>query len=290
MHISTGHKLNWHFYATTFCIFLLKLFFPYHSNQKRPKTFILLVLCLGLNIQQGWGQVAYNTVDNFDRTDNNSLGALWTENEDDVSQFAISGNVLHATTAGVTGKEPTNATLDLTTINASFDLGQSKVGWSFHLDLNRTPTGWGLNTYGLGWVLTANETDLSSATVDGYALLWTKTNGELVLVRFTDGISGDDPGTKVVSTGLNWNTLGADGVNVRVEVTAGGIWTVYWEAGVALTTATDIDAGSATGTDNNLFADASQNIQDLSGHMILPPVRARKAILIILALVWKRVL
>lgn len=260
MHIFTGCKLNWHYYVSTFRIFLLKLFSLFIPDRFTPKifqTFLFFAFCLGLSIISQ-AQVTYNSVDNFDRADNNSLGAPWTENEDDASQFAISGNVLNATTAGVTGKEPTNATLDLTAVNASFDLGQSKVGWSFHLDLNRNPSGWGTSAYGLGWVLTANETDLSSNTVDGYALLWTATNDELVLVRFTDGISGNNPGTQVVTTDLTWGTLGADGVNVRVETTAEGVWTVYWEAGAALATATDIDAGSATGTDNNLFADANQ--------------------------------
>ncbi|WP_299456674.1 LamG-like jellyroll fold domain-containing protein [uncultured Microscilla sp.] len=214
-----------------------------------------LWLCWGAAVQ---AQVAYNNVDNFDRADNNSLGAPWIENEADPTQLSITGNVLNAVNAGLTGLEPTNATRDLTAIHASFDLGQSKIGWSFHMDFNRPPTGWGTITYGLGWVLTANETDLSSATVDGYALLWTKTNEELVLVRFENGIAGDDPGTIVVSTGLTHSTVGSAGVNVRVEVTAEGVWTVYWEAGVALAIATDIDAGSATGTDNTLFADANQ--------------------------------
>ncbi|OJJ21025.1 hypothetical protein BKI52_10650 [marine bacterium AO1-C] len=227
------------------------------SQSKR--MLLLLVLVLGsIFTTQGWAQVVYNTVDNFDRTDNNSLGAPWTENEADATQFAITSNTLSAVTAGVSGLEPTNATLDLTAQNANFDLGQSKIGWSVHIDLNRDPSGWGSTNYSLGWVLTANETDLSSATVDGYAVIWTATNNELVLVRFENGISGLDPGTTVVSTGLDWSTLGTDGLNVRVEVTPEGVWTLFYEAGAALATATDINAASATGTDNTLFGDAAQ--------------------------------
>lgn len=217
---------------------------------------VFSLLLLGLSTLQA--QVTYNSVDNFDRADNPSLGAPWTENEADASQLSITNNTLRCVTAGLTGLEPTNATLDLTALNANFDLGQSKAGWAFHIDFNRNPSGWGLNTYGLGWVLAANETDLSSSTVDGYALLWTATNDELVLVRFENGISGDDPGTQVVATGLTYGTLGADGLNVRVEVTPEGVWTVYWEAGTALGVATDIDAGSASGADATLFTDVNQ--------------------------------
>jgi len=227
------------------------------SQSKR--VLLLLVFLFGSGLAtHNWAQVVYNTVDNFDRIDNNSLGAPWTENEADVTQFSITGNTLRAVTASVSGLEPTNATLDLTNQNANFDLGQSKIGWSFHIDLNRNPSGWGTANYGLGWVLTANEADLSSATVDGYAVIWTAAGDELVLVRFENGIAGTNPGTTVVSTGLDWTTLGADGVNVRVEVTAEGVWTLFYEAGAALTTATDINAASATGTDNTLFGDAGQ--------------------------------
>ena len=227
------------------------------SQSKR--IVLVLVLLFGSGIAtHNWAQVVYNMVDNFDRTDNNSLGAPWTENEADVTQFAITGNTLSAITAGVSGLEPTNATLDLSAQNANFDLGQSKIGWSFHIDLNQAPSGWGATNYGLGWVLTANEADLSSATVDGYAVIWTATNRELVLIRFENGISGADPGTQIVSTGLDWNTLSTDGLNVRVEVTPEGVWTLFYEAGVALATATDINAANATGTDNTLFGDANQ--------------------------------
>jgi hypothetical protein len=230
-----------------------------HVPQKIFASFCWLtfsLLLLGYSTLQA--QVVYSSADNFDRVDNASLGAPWTENEADPTQLSISNNTLQCLTAGVTGLEPTNATRDLTALNANFDLGQSKAGWSFHMDFNRDPSGWGTDNYGLGWVLTANETDLSSSTVDGYALLWTQANDELVLIRFENGISGLNPGTQIVNTGLTYGTLGADGLNVRVEVTAEGVWTVYWEAGAALANATDIDAGVASGTDATLFADASQ--------------------------------
>lgn len=230
-----------------------------HVPQKILTSFCWLTFSLLLlSYSTPKAQVVYNSADNFDRVDNTSLGASWTENEADPSQLSITSNTLQCLTAGVTGLEPTNATRDLTALNANFDLGQSKAGWAFHMDFNREPSGWGISSYGLGWVLTANETDLSSATVDGYALLWTHTNDELVLVRFENGISGLDPGTQIVNTGLTYGTLGADGLNVRVEVTAEGVWTVYWEAGAALANATDIDAGVASGVDATLFADANQ--------------------------------
>lgn len=226
--------------------------------------FLIILMSILMLAPQAQGQVNYAVIDNFDRTDNNALGnpssgsgQTWVENEANATQLTINGNALSATTAGVTGNEPTNATLNLTTEQATFDLGVTNAGWSFHFDLNRNPSGWGTNNFGLGWVLAANEADLTSSTVDGYAVIWTSTNDELVLVYFENGISGLDPGTKIISTGVDWDQISADGINVRVEVDATGNWTMFWEEGAVLGTSTDINANVATGSNNTAFADAN---------------------------------
>ncbi len=213
------------------------------------------------------GDILYSTVDNFDRAASNALGtsssgnSTWVEHEPAGSedQLAISNTVLLATTSGVSGYEPTNASLDLTAEQASFDLGATGAGWAWHMDLNRNPSGWGTTRYSLGWVLAANEADFASTTVDGYAVLWTYTNAELVLTRFENGISGLDPGTTVITTGLAWSTTSTAGVNVRVEVSAGGEWTLCWEDGEPLAAPLDIDAHSATGSSTVYFDDANMS-------------------------------
>ncbi|MBU0490200.1 MAG: hypothetical protein KKD31_19850, partial [Bacteroidetes bacterium] len=230
------------------------------------KKIIFLTVFLFLTFFS-YGAISYNTIDNFDRTDNTILGmtssgnSTWTENEaaDHPSQLSISGNVLKAITDGVTELEPTNASINLTTQQSDYDFGYDNTGWSFHFDLNTAPTGWGTANTSLGWVLIANESDFSSATVDGYAVIWTNTNDELVLISFENGISGYDPGTIVVSTSLGWNTINTAGINIRVEYTVPGTWQMYWEEGDPISSPTDIDANSAGGT-SSLFGDDANMI------------------------------
>jgi uncharacterized repeat protein (TIGR01451 family) len=213
------------------------------------------------------GDILYSSVDNFDRANSDTLGtsspghSTWLEHEPAGSedQLAISNTVLLATTSGVSGYEPTNASLDLTAEQAGFDLGAVAAGWAFHFDLNRNPSGWAASYYSLGWVLAANENDFASSTVDGYAVLWTGANDELVLVRFENGIAGTNPGTQVITTGLDWDAASPAGVNVRVEVSASGDWTLYWEEGEPLAAPLDIDANSAGGRSTAYFDDAAMN-------------------------------
>ncbi|NOX87111.1 MAG: hypothetical protein GXO86_14320, partial [Chlorobi bacterium] len=227
----------------------------------------IMFLILLLANYCAFSQVNYSTVDDFNRTDNYTMGttssgnSTWTENEESghPEQLQIASNVLLAITGGVSGLEPTNASIDLTNEVSGFDLGNGTYGWSFHFHLYRNPSGWGSSNYSLGWVLVGNENDFSSSTVDGWAVLWTATNDELVLGYFTDGISGTNPLTNVVQTGLDWDNSGSDGVNVRIEVDASGNWTFYWELGPAISVPTDIDANSATSSsaDNTFFDDVN---------------------------------
>ncbi|MBN1888546.1 MAG: lamin tail domain-containing protein [Thermoflexales bacterium] len=228
---------------------------------------VSLLLVPAMRLAGAEGDITYSTVDNFDRANSNTLGtsssghSTWLEHEPpgEEDQLAISNTVLLATTSGVSGYEPTNASLDLTAEQASFDLGATDAGWAFHFDLNRNPSGWAATYYSLGWVLAANEADFASDTVDGYAVLWTGTGDELVLTRFANGIAGTNPGTAVITTGLDWDAAPAAGVNVRAEVSAGGEWTLYWEEGEGLAAPLDIDAHSASGSSTVYFDDATMS-------------------------------
>jgi|GEM_PF-3712236 len=207
-----------------------------------------------------FSQVNYNVIDDFNRADNDALGNGWTEHEVTADQLSISSNTLFCKTGGESGLEPTNASRDLTAAEPTFDLGSNALtGWSFHMDLNRNPSGWGTSNYSLGWVLVANEDDFSSSTVDGYAVLWSGADDELKLVEFTDGISGTDPGTTVISTGVDWDDISSDGINIRVEVTSDGHWTMYYEEGTPIDTPSDIDAAVAASASNvtDLFDDSN---------------------------------
>lgn len=219
-----------------------------------------LVIAVFLLAATAFSQVNYNVIDDFNRPDNNDLGNGWLEHEATANQLSISNNTLYCQTGGESGLEPTNATRDLTTSEPTFDLGSNSLtGWSFHMDLNRNPSGWGSSNYSLGWVLVANENDFSSETVDGYAVLWSGQNDELKLVEFTDGISGTDPGTTVISTGLDWDDVSPDGINIRVEVTNDGQWTMYYEEGTPIDNPEDINEAVATSNSNvtDLFDDAN---------------------------------
>ncbi|MCK4640151.1 MAG: T9SS type A sorting domain-containing protein [Candidatus Marinimicrobia bacterium] len=208
------------------------------------------------------GAISYTTIDNFNRTDNTTLGttssgnSTWTENEatDHPIQLSISGGVLKAVTDGVSGLEPTNASINLTSQQADYDFGYDNTGWSFHFDLNNNPSGWTTTYTSLGWVLITNEPDFSSETVDGYAVIWTGTDDQLVLISFENGISGTNPGTIVVSTGLDWDNISVAGINIRVEYTVPGTWQMFWEEGDPISSPIDINANSASGT-SSLFGD-----------------------------------
>ncbi len=226
------------------------------------KIFTILLFLFSTVI---FSQVSYQTVDDFNRADNNTLGttssgnSVWLENELAVTQFQISSNALFCYTGALSGPEPTNASIDLTNEIASFDLGNGSYGWSFHMDLNRAPSGWGSASYSLGWVIAGNENDFSSNTVSGWAILWTYTNHELVLGRFSAGISGNDPLTVIIHTGLSWDVCDAAGVNIRSQVDASGNWAIWWEEGAPINNVSDIDANSATSInpDNTYFDDSN---------------------------------
>ncbi|MBC8399938.1 MAG: T9SS type A sorting domain-containing protein [Candidatus Marinimicrobia bacterium] len=230
----------------------------------RYLSLIKIQIYLFIIINHCFGALAWYQVDNFDRADGNNLGTTsfggltWSESEPsgDEDQLQILSNQIYAYTSGVSGNEPTSASIDLSGLG-TIDLGADKYGWSFWFNLKRNPSGWGISNYSAGWVLVANESDFSTETVDGYAVVWNATNDELVLANISDGINATDAGTSVISSTLDWDDSGSDGVNVRVEVDESGNWTMYWELGTAITTASEIDANSGTSgsADNTYFSD-----------------------------------
>lgn len=227
------------------------------------RAFIYIVALFTSSVMNG--QILYSIVDDFNRANSYTLGtttsgnSTWSENEEasHPEQLQVNSNLLSCITGGVTGLEPTNASIDLTQEMPSFDLGGANYGWSFHFDLNRAPTGWSADRYSAGYILAANENNFASSTVDGWAVLWTYTSYELVLGRFANGITGYDPLTVVIHTGLSWSTSVSSGVNVRVEADADGNWDIWWEPGAPLSDPYAIDAYSASsaGSDNSYFSD-----------------------------------
>jgi hypothetical protein len=224
-----------------------------------------LLIILIINAFHSNGQVNYQLVDDFDRSNTNTLGvasssnSTWQENEAPgrPAQLQIYSNTLYCITDSVTELEPTNASINLTSELGNFDLGTGLYGWTIHFDLNRDPSGWGIQNYGLGFILAANEDDFSSSTVDGWAVLWTYSGNQLVFGRFENGIGGNDPLTSVIATGLDWNACSPLGVNVRIEVNENGGWVMHWEQGGAISNPTDIDASISISTvdDDTYFND-----------------------------------
>ena len=156
--------------------------------------------------------------DNFNRTDNNTVGVpssggatVWTETEIGGETFRarIESNMLRlhgcSSTTGTTGgttneqvafdvssKYPTTFSSTNTTLQWSFNMKSTRVG----------PSGFGTNTYATAVILGSDDANFRSVNADGYAVIIgnASTPDPVKLVSFTGGLSTNANVTDVVAS------------------------------------------------------------------------------------------
>ena len=150
--------------------------------------------------------ISYSQVINDDFEDGSISG--WIE--------GTSSDWTNSTSSPITGLRSLKHNLSSTTGESyiyhdisSLDLSPQNISWQFNLaNENWDPSG--SNRF---WVyLTANETDLSSYTVDGYAVGVNLTGSSDILTLYK--VTNRSSVTAIVSSSLNWNSSDTVGVKV----------------------------------------------------------------------------
>lgn len=162
-------------------------------------------------------------------------------------------------TGSVTTPEHSYASFDLSTLLTGYNLSKTDHNtWFGWIDLNQTVvSGWGASVYSAGMVLAANSSDFNAATTSGYAIVFRDTPDELVLIKFSGGITSGATAlpinsTQIVSSGYTY-AAGDDGVNFFVRYNSDGKWSIFFKSGAQLSDADAVDftkytTGNATST------------------------------------------
>ena len=123
---------------------------------------------------------------------------------------------------------------------SSLDLSTQNISWQFNL----ANENWDPSSSNRFWVyLTANETDLSSYTVDGYAVGVNLTGSSDILTLYK--VTNRSTVTAIVSSSLNWNS--SDTVGVKVTRSSLGVWELFVDSNGGFDSL--VSAGSGSNTD-----------------------------------------
>ena len=166
--------------------------------------------------------VNYASFDNFNRTDNLTVGipssggsTAWSEINTGSNTFRaqVQSNVLRLTsvtsdsTAAVQGKEQVN--FDLSSYyNTTFSTASGKLEWYFNMrsQILGNPSGFGSSNYGVAVVLGCDQSDFTNASAKGYAVvIGDAATDNVKLVSFSGGITANGNLTNVAlstQTGL----------------------------------------------------------------------------------------
>lgn len=155
------------------------------------------------------------------------------------SRWAVNSNTLRASTGGASGIDyySTDMSAILSDWSVATDKGNTWTVWMS--DTRTSVSGWGSNSYAFAFVLAANNSDLTSTSCQGYALLF-KNGGTLNLVKFSQGINAnvETNSTNIIASIDNhFGTAGTDtlnGFNLYVKFESDGKWTVKWLKGSKL--------------------------------------------------------
>ena len=154
--------------------------------------------------------------------------------------WVISGGQFEAQTGGLTTPEHSYASYDLSLSNSNWSLSKDKqnewIGW---MDLNLISVGgWGAGNYSCGMVLSANSSVFNSNTTQGYAIGFQNSDDQLVLFRFSAGITYGTlelPGTSTLIINSGYIYSDSDnGINFYVKLESDGKWTVKYKSGEKL--------------------------------------------------------
>ncbi len=178
---------------------------------------LMMVLMVG-KVERGWGQTVY---DSF--TDGNfTASPVWGGN---TSNWTIVANSDAA--AGATGSNtlrfagPLTATTEY--LSSQISTWSDIQEWGFFV--GRRAQAYTLANQMYIW-LYANESTLTSATVDGYRLaIGDDTGGDEVRLEYI--VNGAVSATVITSSGAITNTITDIGLLVRVTRSATGVWTLF---------------------------------------------------------------
>jgi hypothetical protein len=186
------------------------------------------------------GQLSTNLLDDFDRSDNSTVGSTptspaslpWNEIETVAgagAQIISSRLQLGSTTAG-----RDFAYVDVSNLSGypvQLSLASDVVTWAFNMRQTRTdPSGFDASSYGIGFILGKTSDDVT--TGDGYAVIMGQSgaNDPIRLTRFTAGPDLNSNFTDIISG----NDYGNEFLSVRVTYTpSGDMWTLYVESGTS---------------------------------------------------------
>ena len=149
--------------------------------------------------------VNYASFDNFNRTDNLTVGipssggsTAWSEinTGSDTYRAQVESNILrltsvNASNAAVQGKEQVN--FDLSSYyNTTFSTASGKLEWYFNMrsQILGNPSGFGSANYGVAVILGCDQSDFTNASAKGYAVVIGDAASDPVkLVSFSGGIT-----------------------------------------------------------------------------------------------------
>jgi len=204
-------------------------------------------------------------LDNFNRSDNNTVGNGWTETEtSSPSSIAISSNRLKmgSTTAGRDWAYQ-DISSNYTTAGLSSNTTMDSMVWAINFYQTRTdPSGFDKSNYGIAFVL--GSTSSSYTDGNGYAVVLgnNKTPDPIRLVRFSGGIDSNKNLTNIISSG-NYGK-----VYLSIKVTykpSTNTWKLYAESSSDSFPRSDPRNTSkliGTGTDNT-YTGSSYNLKYL---------------------------
>lgn len=185
-----------------------------------------LALGLALACTQGYGQ---QLVDDFDRANNDVVGAPWIEAETATGSVAVKGNTLRMSSPSITGMDWAHRSLTGYT-NMPLNTNTCEVTWMFNMRQSRTdPGGFVGTSYGVGVVL-AGSTNDPRTTGQGYAVLLGQSGASdyLRLVTYSAGIGVNTPAPVTILTGSA--DLSTEFISVRVSyLPSSNLWTMYFD-------------------------------------------------------------
>ncbi|MFB6272254.1 MAG: T9SS type A sorting domain-containing protein [Salinibacter sp.] len=186
-------------------------------------------------------QAQTNLLDNYDRSDNNSLGMTptspkslsWVEKSEDTGEeVRIENNAAHLTSDGSGGVK--SAVVDMTTLSSypvPLNTADSTVTWAFNVRPGQTElTGFASGKTGVMFVLAGTSNDIKGAA-NAYAVIIgspdnASTNQDSIkVVRFNGGYSDNGELTPVTS-----GIAGVDSDYRSIRVTynpTGNEWSLY---------------------------------------------------------------
>ncbi len=170
---------------------------------------------------------AQSLLDDFNRTDNATVGNGWTEDENGTTGAEINNNQLQLNANSISGQEWVYQDVQ-SQYETIFDNNTGDLTWYFNVrQSNTNPSGFNSGRYAVMFVLGASSSDYTLA--DGYGVAVGKQGGNfpLRLLRFDGGFNADNKITELIEAG----DYGTDYLNIKVVFNpSSGIWTLYTES------------------------------------------------------------